>query len=164
MHRGHDHDHHHHASGGGHHAHPHGVGHNRRSGAAAQWQAPHLDGEAGSDKADAAHADLDQVEAAFAEGFVTASDPTSFLRLANIPFEAKAGDGTKLILLRVEVDSVVDVGSITPHLGGGSFRYDPLPAKLVSKRRRLQFVYFDGAGLRALSFYDVRALSETPNR
>jgi hypothetical protein len=44
----------------------------------------------------------------------------SFLRLARVPFEGTAADGAKLALLRVEVDSVADVGSITPHLGGAS--------------------------------------------
>jgi len=29
---------------------------------------------------------------------------------------------------RFEIDALADVGSLTPHLGGGSFRYDPLPA------------------------------------
>ena len=101
-------------------------------------------------------ADLDQVEAAFIEGFLAASDPTSFLRLAGIPFEATAADGATLVLLRVETEVVADVGSVTPHLGGGSFRYDPLPASLVARRRRLRFVYFDGAGLRALGFAAVR--------
>ena len=38
----------------------------------------------------AGEADLDQVEAAFVEGFLAASDPTSFLRLAGIPFKATA--------------------------------------------------------------------------
>ncbi len=66
-------------------------------------------------------------------------------------------DGAKLNLLRVEIDALADVGSLTPHLGGGSFRYDPLPASLVSHRRRLRFVYFDGEKLRPLTFTDVRA-------
>jgi hypothetical protein len=52
---------------------------------------------------------------------------------------------------------VADVASLTPHLGAASFRYDPLPARLVSRRRRLRFVYFDGTGLRPLSFAAVRA-------
>ena len=43
------------------------------------------------------------------------------------------------------------MGAVTPHLGGGSFRYDPLPAKLVARRRRLRLVYHDGSGLQALS-------------
>ena len=96
------------------------------------------------------------MEAAFIEGFLTASDPTSFLRLAGIPFKATAPDGATLALLRVETEVVADVGSVTPHLGGGSFRYDPLPASLVARRRRLRFVYFDGGGLRPLGFAAVR--------
>jgi hypothetical protein len=81
----------------------------------------------------------------------------SFLRLGRIPFEMIAADGATLNLLRVEIDALADVGSLTPHLGGGSFRYDPLPASLVSHRRRLRFVYFDGEKLRPLTFTDVRA-------
>ena len=77
--------------------------------------------------------------------------------LGRIPFEMIAADGATLNLLRVEIDALADVGSLTPHLGGGSFRYDPLPARLVSHRRRLRFVYFDGEKLRPLTFTDVRA-------
>jgi hypothetical protein len=56
-------------------------------------------------------------------------DPTSFLRLAHI--EAASPDGTKFSLLRIEVEAATDVGSITPHLGGTSFRYDPRPASMI---------------------------------
>ena len=94
------------------------------------------------------------------EAFLPASDPTSFLRLARVPFEAKAPDGARLVLLRVETDAVTDVGSVTPHLGGGSFRYDPLPAKMTAQRRRLRFIYFDGTGLRPLTLAEVRELAE----
>jgi hypothetical protein len=150
MHRGHDHDH----SGGGHH-HPPAPGHNRPR--AAQWQTPHL--ADGSEHAPpTGEPDLDLVEAAFVEGFVSASDPTSFLRLARVPFEAKAADGKTLMLLRVEVDALTDVGTITPHLGGASFRYDPLPGRIASRRRRLRFIYFDGEATRALDLGAVRAL------
>jgi hypothetical protein len=123
----------------------------------AQWQTPHR--ERAQDKVvRRAEPDLDLVEAAFAEGFAEASDPTSFLRLAQIPFEAVADDGAKLALLRVEVEAVTDVGSLTPHLGGGSMRFDPLPAQMVSRRKRLRFVYFDGTILRPLDLARVRAL------
>ena len=54
----------------------------------------------------AAEPDLDQVEAAFVDGFIDAPDPTSFLRLGRIPFEMIATDGAKLNLLRVEIDAV----------------------------------------------------------
>ena len=142
----HDHDHHHHDHGG--------PGHNRGAERpVAQWQTPHSPGE---QRAAPAEPDLDKVEAAFIEGFIDAPDPVSFLRLGRIPFEMIAADGAKLNLLRVEIDALADVGSLTPHLGGGSFRYDPLPASLVSHRRRLRFIYFDGDGLRPLTFTDVR--------
>jgi hypothetical protein len=145
MHRGHDHE-------------P-GLGHNHAGEPrpATQWQTPHLaDHEQPHDHGEP---DLDLVEAAFVEAFLPASDPTSFLRLARVPFEARTADGSRLVLLRVETDSVTDVGSVTPHLGGGSFRYDPLPAKMTAQRRRLRFVYFDGNAPRSLDLAAVRLLS-----
>jgi hypothetical protein len=160
MHRGHDH-HHHNGSGGssGHHALP-AAGHNHahRPTGVAQWQTPHLgEGQQGAEQHQR-EPDLDQVEAAFVEGFSAAADPTSFLRLASVPFETTAADGSKLVLLRVETDLVTDVGSIMPHLGGATFRYDPLPAALVTRRRRLRFIYRDDRGIRALTFVEVCAL------
>ena len=156
MHRGHDHDHHH---GGGNGAAP-GLGHNHAAlpRAVAQWQTPHLDYHHGHDHAHHGEADLDLVESAFVEGFAAANDPTSFLRLAHVPFEATDPSGTKLVLLRVETEAVTDVGAVTPHLGGESFRYDPLPAALVARRRRLRFVYRGADGVQALTFAQVRAL------
>jgi len=155
MHRGHDHDH---FNGSGSEALRPGLGHNRggEAPAVAQWQTPHLDKQAPGSSDAHQQTDLDQVEQAFVDGFATAGDPTSFLRLAHVPFELTAADGTKLVLLRVEIDQVVDVGSVMPHLGGASFRYDPLPGTLVAKRQRLRFVYFDGQGLRVLRFAEVR--------
>jgi len=157
MHRGHDH-HHHHNGGGG--AEPVGLGHNhaREPQRVAQWQTPHLPLKEPGASPPASEPDLDLVESAFVEGFAAATDPTSFLRLACVPFEATASDGTKLVLLRVESDAVTDVGSVMPHLGGASLRYDPLPAGLVARRRRLRFVYFDGQGARSLSLSEVRGL------
>ena len=154
----HDHGHHHDHSHdhGHHHDHDHGgPGHNRAPRRpVSQWQTPHSPEE---QPPAAAETDLDKVEAAFIDGFIDAPDPVSFLRLGHIPFEMTAADGAKLNLLRVEIDALADVGSLTPHLGGGSFRYDPLPASLVSHRRRLRFVYFDGEKLRPLTFGEVRA-------
>ena len=148
---GHDHDHHHHDHGHP----PHGPGHNlpHTSRAAAQWQTPHQPN--GAATTPAVEPDLDKVEKAFVDGFLAAGDATSFLRLARVPFEMVLG-GTGLRLLRVEIESLTDVASLTPHLGGGTFRHDPLPANFVSQRRGLRFVYFDGTGLRALSYADLR--------
>ena len=141
---------------------PAGIGHNRPGNAKrlAQWQTPHRDNastvEEGRNRAES---DLDLVEAAFVEGFLLAGDPTSFLRLAQVPFEGVATDGVRLALLRVEIESVTDVGSITPHLGGATFRYDPLPARMVSRRKRLRFIYFDGQKPRTLGLAEAVALA-----
>lgn len=139
-----------------------GVGHNQPAPPPVQWQRPHLAGETKKTEHPPHEPDLDLVEAAFSEGFTIARDPTSFLRLAQVPFEAISADGERLVLLRVEIDAVADVGGVTPHLGGASFRYDPLPAQMVSNRRRLRFVYFDGHGPRALKLAEVRALKAAP--
>jgi hypothetical protein len=158
MHGGREHDH----SNGGGGSLIAGIGHNQPSEPQrpAQWQTPHRDdarsGEKGRPRPDT---DLDLVEAAFVEGFLGASDATSFLRLARVPFEGTAADGARLALLRVEVDSVADVGSITPHLGGATFRYDPLPARMVSRRKRLRLVYFDGQGTRMLDLAEAMSLA-----
>jgi len=137
-----------------------GIGHNRPlPPQALQWQRPHLAIETNvTELAVQTEADLDLVEKAFSEGFAVTSDPTSFLRLAQVPFDAIATDGKRLVLLRVETDAVADMGAITPHFGGDTFRYDPLPAKMVSHRRRLRFIYFDGQAPRALKLEDVRRL------
>jgi hypothetical protein len=157
-------DEHHSANGGsaGLPAVPAGIGHNRpgEAGRPVQWQTPHRAHVASTEEEGSppAEADLDLVEKAFVDGFLLADDPTSFLRLARVPFEGMAADGAKLALLRVEVDSVADVGSVTPHLGGGSFRYDPLPASMVSRRKRLRLVYFDGQDLRMLGLAEAVSL------
>lgn len=137
-----------------------GPGHNGPP-VAAQWQTPHLPKGSEVKARDHAVPDLDLVEQSFVEGFRTASDPTSFLRLAGIPFSATDDAGRSLSLLRVQLDQTTDVGSVTPHLGGQSYRYDPLPAKLVSRRQALRFVYHDGEALRILSFAQARNLAST---
>jgi hypothetical protein len=155
MHQGHDHDHHHHGNGAA------GAGHNhvRPARGTVQWQTPHLPQDREHDH-DRHEPDLDLVEMAFVEGFATAKDPASFLRLARIPFEAVDAEGHKLFMLRVESDAVTDVGALMPQLGGGAMRYDPLPARMVTHRRRLRFVYFDGSAPRVLTLGEVRELKE----
>lgn len=143
------------------HSHSHGPGHNAHDHAPTQWQTPHLpEGAVEPAPEPDSRKDLDLVEKAFVEGFAVTQDATSFLRLACIPFSAIRSDGTRLKLLRVEQAARVDVGSVTPHIGGDSFRYDPLPAAMTSRRDDLRFVYFDGTGTVGLSLGEVRDLKE----
>lgn len=165
MHYGHDHHHDHGGGGSSHvhshsHSHSHGHGHNQPSGRAAQWQTPHLPHDHVHAPQDPQNVDLDLVEAAFVEAFSAASDPTSFLRVAGVPFVGEDVSGKRLHLLRVETEDMVDVGSVTPLLGGGGVRYDPLPAQMTSRRRRLAFLYNDGAALRRLDFAAARSLKD----
>jgi len=154
MHLGHDHGHHHHGEGAG-------SGHNHVTPLrAVQWQTPHLPHGHHEHHEQQGEADLDLVEMAFVEGFAAAKDPASFLRLARIPFQATDAAGRNLVLLRAETEAVTDVGTLAPQLGGGGFRYDPLPARMVTHRRKLRFIYFDGATARALTLGEVRALTE----
>ncbi len=138
------------------HDHTHGRGHNAPR-AATQWQTPHLPLGEMQETAEPEN-DLDLVEASFVESFTRCSDPTSFLRLAGIAFSGVDAKGCELHLLRVEIEDVTDVGSAVPLLGGEGMRYDPLPARLVSHRRRLRFAYHDGVEVVRLDFAAARAL------
>ena len=133
-----------------------GPGHNSAA-SVGQWQTPHAPHAAKQSSSDT-EPDLDLVEQAFVEAFASASDPTSFLRLAKIPLTGEV-DGRRHCLLRVEIFQKTDVGSLSPYLGGNGHRYDPLPAAMVSKRDALTFVYFDGEGSRRLSLAEARRLS-----
>jgi hypothetical protein len=146
------------------HDHPAGPGHNaveeRRE--PVQWQTPHLPHDHIHDH-DEAEPDLDLVEAAFVEGFEAASDPTSFLRLAGVPFRA-SWNGRTIDLLRVAIDLQCDVAAVTPMLGGGH-KVAPLPASLVGKRRSLALHYVDEKGLVSLGLAQARELEDlTPKR
>src|SRR5258708_24584954 len=115
MHPGHHHDH----ESGGSPSQPEiaRIGHNQGNMPVrpAQWQVLHGDPKPGGSEPGSAVTDLDLVEAAFAEGFLAAGDPTSFLRLARVPFPAMTPDGAKLAPFRVEIDSIADVRAIPPH-------------------------------------------------
>jgi len=159
MHDGHDHHHDHNGGGHGHrHAHPHG--HNQPKPKSAQWQTPHLPHGHVHAPEDPRKTDLDLVEAAFVEAFMNASDVTSFLRVAGVPFVGEEAGGRRLHLLRVETEDLVDVGSVAPLLGGAGVRYDPLPAKMTSRRRRLAFLYHDGRAVLRLDLAAAKELSD----
>ena len=94
------------------------FGHNSAPGSPTQWQTPHLPEDHHHDDSEAKEPDLDLVESVFIQGFTAASDPTSFLRLARIPFVTER-DGARLSLLHVRIENTVDVSSVTPWMGGG---------------------------------------------
>ena len=52
----------------------------------------------------------------------------------------------------------MDIGSVTPGLGGKAVRYVRLPERLVSRRRRLRFLFTDGRATMALGLGDAKSL------
>jgi arginase family enzyme len=56
------------------------------------------------------------------------------------------------------VSHVFSSGALPLMLGGATFRYDPLPARMVSRRKRLRFVYFDGQKLRTFTLAEAMRL------
>ncbi|WP_026619753.1 hypothetical protein M728_004310 (plasmid) [Ensifer sp. WSM1721] len=166
MHGGH---HHHHGAQSHHHDHDHGhdhyheghqhtgPGHNRQRDTV-QWQVPHR--PESKDLSPPHERDLDLVEASFVENFARASDQTSFLRLAGIPFVGVDASGKALHLLRVETADRTDIGAVVPLLGGNGVRYDVLPARMTSRRHDLSFLYHDGKAVVRLSFAEARKLED----
>lgn len=155
MHREHNHGH-----DGHRHPHVHAAAPGHNGPGAAQWQIAHGSEKQAPPAPEAT--DLDLVEAAFCEAFPSVKDALSFLRLAGVVLEGYDAAGVRLQLLRVETQDTVDVGALTPHLGGSSFRFDPLPGRMASRRKRLAFLYFNGAGLKPLSLAAARGLTSDP--
>lgn len=122
----HDHPHHHHEHT--HHAH----GHNHSHG-------DHLHSH--MDHADEA-ADLQVLAIQFIEGFLQASDKTSYLKLAGVPFERPSKNGPKALkLIDVELKTDWQVGTASPSFGSRELSYLPFPGKMVQERTNMSLVY-----------------------
>ena len=87
-------------------------------------------------------AELQVLASQFIEGFVQASDKTSFLRLAGVPFEkAGAGGAQALKLVDVELKADWQVGTASPSFGSRELSYLPFPGEMVQERTNMALVY-----------------------
>ncbi len=125
-HDNHSHGHHHHD-----HVHPHDHNH------------PHDDDPLhshmhGPDEA----AELQVLTAQFIDGFVTAKDKMSYLRLAGVPLEkpGRAG-GPSLKLVDVKLTTEWQVGTASPSFGSRELSYLPYPGEMVTERTNMDLVY-----------------------
>ncbi|MEL6167846.1 MAG: hypothetical protein AAFR35_04095 [Pseudomonadota bacterium] len=99
-------------------------------------------------------AELQLLAAQFVEGFIQATDKTSYLRLAGVPFEMSgAGGGTALKLVDVELRTDWQVGTASPSFGSRELSYLPFPGELVRERTNMAFVYVSADDKR---YVDVR--------
>ncbi|MFS4436880.1 hypothetical protein ACMA5I_01570 [Paracoccaceae bacterium GXU_MW_L88] len=124
----HDHDHAHHHD----HDHLHGPGHNHAHG-------DHLHSHM-HEHDDAA--DLQVLAAQFIDGFVQASDKSSYLKLAGVPFERASKDGAKALkLIDVELKTEWQVGTASPSFGSRDLSYLPFPGEMVRERTNMSLIY-----------------------
>ncbi len=100
-------------------------------------------------------AELQVLAAQFIDGFVTAKDKMSYLRLAGVPLERpQAGDGVSMKLVDVQLTTEWQVGTASPSFGSRELSYLPYPGEMVTERTNLGFVY---VSLEAKEVVDLRS-------
>lgn len=139
------------------HAHLHPHGHNRQLERVAEWELPRAPGGSPA-MAAAVEPDFDLVEASFIDAARNHPDPTSFLRLVNVPFRAALADGRIGYLLGYLIEDVVEVGTVSPGFGGADVTYTVVPASRSRARRHLRFRYWTSRGELSLTLAEARAL------
>jgi len=129
-----DHRHDHHE-----HHHPHGHGHNGAPADHLHSHPGHLHAHGGGDAA--LRERIEDLCAAFIDGFAEAGDKVSFLRLAGIPFEIEGADGLAMKLVDVAIRSDYQVGTASPGFASRELVYLPFAGTMVRERTRLDLVY-----------------------
>lgn len=126
----HDHPHHPHDH---HHDHSHGHDHNHHSTAEHMHSHMHDVDEA---------AELQVLTDQFIDGFCTAKDKMSYLRLAGVPLEkTPASGGPSLKLVDVQLTTEWQVGTASPSFGSRELSYMPYPGQMVTERTNMALVY-----------------------
>ena len=78
---------------------------------------------------------------ALMEGFKSAEDKASFLRVARIPLHIHGEYGETLRLVDVELRSAYQVATASPGFGAADLVYLPFPASMIRERATMAFVY-----------------------
>lgn len=100
-------------------------------------------------------ADLQVLTAQFIDGFVQATDKTSYLKLAGVPFERPSQDGDKALkLIDVELKTDWQVGTASPSFGSRELSYLPFPGEMVRERTNMSLVYVSMAEKQLLDIRD----------
>ncbi len=130
--------HHHHSHD--HHDHPHGPGHNHGHGP--DHLHSHVHGDAGRERTE----ELQALAANFIEGFRSAGDKTSYLRLAGIAFQRKGADGLTMNLVDASITSNWQIGTASPAFASRELVYMPFPGAMVTHRENMVFTYVSLTG------------------
>lgn len=78
---------------------------------------------------------------ALMEGFESAEDKPSFLRMARIPSHLHGEGGEVLRLVDVELRHAYQVGTASPAFNADELVYLPFPASMIRERADMIFVY-----------------------
>ena len=127
----HGHRHHH---GGHSHGNRHGRGHN-------QPDVEHLHSHAHGTNRKEREQELQSLGAAFIEGYRSAEDKNSYLRIAGVPFSRTGADGLAMHLVDVSITSNWQVGTASPAFASRELVYMPFPGKMISGRETMLFTY-----------------------
>ncbi len=128
-HHTHSHDHHHHD-----HDHHHHHGHNHGG---ADHLHSHVHGASDAERAD----ELQALATSFIDGFRSAEDKTSYLRLAGVPFHQAGKDGLVQHLVDAKIVSNWQIGTASPAFASRELVYMPFPGSMVSERETMTFTY-----------------------
>ena len=108
------------------------IGHNKQNG---RHLHSHITDKDRSD-------DLKDITSQFIEGFLSASDKMSFLRLAGVPLEIIPKEGEqKMKLVDVQLTTEWQVGTASPSFGSKELSYLPFPGEMIKERTNMNFVY-----------------------
>lgn len=99
-------------------------------------------------------AELQVLTDQFIDGFSTAKDKMSYLRLAGVPLEkTPSGGGPSLKLVDVQLTTEWQVGTASPSFGSRELSYMPYPGQMVTERTNMGLVY---VSLEAKQVTDIR--------
>lgn len=78
----------------------------------------------------------------FIDGFISAKDKMSYLRIAGVPLEIDApGGGPSMKLVDVQLIAEWQVGTASPSFGSRELSYLPYPGEMVTERTNMNLIY-----------------------
>ncbi|MCW5715120.1 MAG: hypothetical protein KIT43_11470 [Bauldia sp.] len=129
------------------HGHSHGPGHNHAHGHELHSH-PRADHRADEIRA---------LAATFVEGFRSAEDKTSYLRLAGVPDSIPGPDGLARRLVDVTISDGFQVATASPGFGTRDLVYLPFPGGMIAPRTTLTMTYVSLTGRSDIDLVDFLA-------
>jgi len=87
-------------------------------------------------------AELQVLTDQFIDGFVSAKDKMSYLRIAGVPLEmTQPSGGPSMKLVDVQLTTEWQVGTASPSFGSRELSYLPYPGEMVTERTNMSLIY-----------------------